>query len=384
MATNKLANFDETMISAPLILVVDDDFCSNLTLQTILSHEGFRAITATDSISCFAAIKDNLPELILLDVEFPDESGFDICRKIHENPSTTNVPVLFISANDDVTSKVKGFEAGGVDYITKPWQKEEILARVRTHLRLQQALLFRSELQSMKLEKLKQAQDASLVKSHESPEARFSVFFKPLQELGGDFYDVIKLGDQIFDYIIADISGHDISIALISSALKMLLRQNSSILSTPRDTLLDINKAIPAVIQPDQFVALTIVRLNRKAGKAWIVNSGNPSPVYFSSQNKNHAILNITGDLVGIFQDVSFQLYEMKIAAGDRFYIYSDGILDLFAEAGKSLKEKTSVAADFLAKSCDGEPATFPTNLSDQAKKLVKPGDDMVAMCIEV
>ncbi|MFZ5952561.1 MAG: response regulator [Candidatus Rifleibacteriota bacterium] len=384
MATDKLANSTEVLITAPLILVVDDDFCSNLTLQTILSQEGFRATTATDSTTCFAAIKNNQPDLILLDVEFPDESGFDICRKIHENPGTTNIPVLFISANDDVKSKVKGFEAGGVDYITKPWQKEEILARVRTHLRLQQALQFRSELQSMKLEKLKQAQDASLVKSHDSPEARFSVFFKPLQELGGDFYDVIKLGDQIFDYIIADISGHDISIALISSALKMLLRQNSSILSTPRDTLLDINKAIPAVIRPDQFVALTIIRLNRKAGKAWLVNAGNPSPVYFSSQNKNHEILNITGDLVGIFQDVSFQLYEMKIVAGDRFYIYSDGILDLFTEAGKSLKEKSSAAADYLAGISDSDSATFSQKLSDRAKKLVKPEDDMVAMCVEV
>ena len=74
------------------------------------------------------------PELILLDIRLPDMDGFQVCRRLKEDQKTGGIPVIFISALDEVVDKVKGFAAGGVDYITKPFQSEELLARVETHL----------------------------------------------------------------------------------------------------------------------------------------------------------------------------------------------------------------------------------------------------------
>jgi len=368
----------------PLVMVVDDDFSSNLTLKTILVQEGFRAVTAFDSVSCFEAIDQQAPDLILLDVEFPEESGFDICRRIHENPLINEIPILFISANDDLASKVKGFEVGGVDYITKPWQKEEILARVRTHLRLRQALLNRIELQSMRLNSLKAAQDAILVKAVDAPEAKFSVLFRPLQEVGGDFYDVIPIGERVYDYVVADISGHDVGIALVTSALKMLFRQNCSILSTPRDAVFDINRAITSVLQPGQFVALTIVRINRKAGKAWVVNAGGPSPIHYSAKDRSCRPIEVTGDLVGLFPDVSFQLKEIKVSPGDRIFIFSDGLLDLFNGESFRWQAKMELAAGLFERIAGTPAGSLQEALTKQIDRLPVPEDDMVVLCLEV
>ncbi len=368
----------------PLVMVVDDDFSSNLTLKTILVQEGFRAVTAFDSVSCFEAIAQQTPDLILLDVEFPEESGFDICRKIHDDPLANEIPILFISANDDLASKVKGFEVGGVDYITKPWQKEEILARVRTHLRLRQALLNRIELQSMRLNRLKEAQDAFLVKAVDAPEAKFSVLFRPLQEVGGDFYDVIPIGERVYDYVVADISGHDVGIALVTSALKMLFRQNCSILSSPRDAVFDINRAITSVLQPGQFVALTIVRINRKAGKAWVVNAGGPAPIIYSAEDCSCRPIDVVGDLVGLFPDVSFQLKEIKVGPGDRIFIFSDGLLDLFNNENFRWQAKMELAAGLFEKIAETPAGSLQEALKKQIDRLPVPEDDMVVLCLEV
>ena len=76
------------------------------------------------------------PELILLDIRLPDMDGFEVCRRLKEDHRTHNIPVIFISGLDEVVDKVKGFAAGGADFITKPYQGEEVLARVEAHLSL--------------------------------------------------------------------------------------------------------------------------------------------------------------------------------------------------------------------------------------------------------
>jgi len=368
----------------PLILIVDDDPCSNLILKSLLIQEGFRAVDATDSNGCFRYINEHVPDLILLDVDFPDESGYDICRKIRSSPTVSDVPVLFISGNSDVSSKLLGFEAGGVDYIPKPYHRMEVLARVRTHLRLQQALRSKEELQSIRLNKLKEAQNAILVKPCDEPEARFAVFFKMLQEAGGDFYDVIPVGDYVYDYILADISGHDVGMVLVSSALKMLLRQNCNLVSSPVDVLIEINRVIKSVLNPGQFVAMNIIRLNRKTGRALIVNAGIPAPVIFRASGKEVCPIEIQGDLVGIFPDVSFMSVELEVKTGDRLVIFSDGLPDLFGDEANRWNTKMQKVAGLLSELSEVPLEILPEAVGDRIKSLGSPPDDIVVLVIEV
>jgi len=121
------------------ILVVDD-IPANLRLLTgLLAKQGYRVRPATDGALALKSVAAKIPDLILLDVSMPAMDGYEVCRRLKADEKSSRIPVIFISAFGDTQQKVKGLAAGGVDYITKPFEDEEVLARVSTHLRLSHA-----------------------------------------------------------------------------------------------------------------------------------------------------------------------------------------------------------------------------------------------------
>src|SRR5512136_99188 len=118
------------------ILVVDDTPASLRLLTELLAKEGYRIRPASDGALALKSVAAKPPDLILLDVSMPDMDGYEVCRRLKADEKSSRIPVIFISSFGDTQQKVAGFEAGGVDYITKPFETAEVLARVRTHLRL--------------------------------------------------------------------------------------------------------------------------------------------------------------------------------------------------------------------------------------------------------
>jgi PAS domain S-box-containing protein len=118
------------------LVLVDDDLSALRTMEAFLVREGYEVRCALDGQTAVMFAREDPPELILLDIRLPDMDGFEVCRLLKEGQNTSGIPIIFISALDQVVDKVKGFAAGGVDYITKPFQAEEVLARVGTHLAL--------------------------------------------------------------------------------------------------------------------------------------------------------------------------------------------------------------------------------------------------------
>lgn len=118
------------------ILVVDDNPDNLHLLIAILSRQGYKVRPAPNGTFALKSAQSILPDLILLDIRLPDMDGYRVCEQLKADERTRDIPVIFISALQDVTDKVKGFTLGGVDFITKPFQVEEVLARVTTHLTL--------------------------------------------------------------------------------------------------------------------------------------------------------------------------------------------------------------------------------------------------------
>jgi signal transduction histidine kinase len=118
------------------ILIVDDNSANLGVLSDALSQEGFEVRVAKSGKMALERVKYALPDLILLDVMMPEMDGFETCRRLQANPETTQIPVIFMTALSDTANKVEGFQIGAVDYITKPFQQEEVLARVKLHLKL--------------------------------------------------------------------------------------------------------------------------------------------------------------------------------------------------------------------------------------------------------
>ncbi|MHC0063489.1 sensor histidine kinase [Nostoc sp. UIC 10890] len=130
---------DIKMLYAPedsLILVVDDTTTNLEIVFDILTNVGFKVITENDGKRAIEQVEYRLPDLILLDVMMPGIDGFETCKILKESSATCDIPIIFMTANSDTDSKVKGLSIGAVDYITKPFHEEELLARIKTHLQL--------------------------------------------------------------------------------------------------------------------------------------------------------------------------------------------------------------------------------------------------------
>lgn len=124
--------------SQPFILLVDDNSNNLSVLSHTLKTAGYKVRMAVDGEDALSQVARARPELILLDVQMPKIDGFETCRRLQANPETVGIPVIFMTALSDAGNKVKGLSLGAVDYITKPFEHEEVLARVRVHWRLKQ------------------------------------------------------------------------------------------------------------------------------------------------------------------------------------------------------------------------------------------------------
>lgn len=123
----------------PLVLVVDDILNNLQIIGNTLIDEGYEISMATNGLQALSMVDTILPDLILLDVMMPDMDGFEVCRKLKENDFTKEIPVIFLTAKNETEDIVRGFEAGGIDYIVKPFNSSELLARVNTYVELKRS-----------------------------------------------------------------------------------------------------------------------------------------------------------------------------------------------------------------------------------------------------
>jgi PleD family two-component response regulator len=123
----------------PLILIVDDTTKNIQVLGNILYSKGYNISVATSGKEALESVKAKTPDLILLDIQMPEMDGFEVCKNLKSNPSTKEIPVIFLTAVTDPEKIVHGFELGAVDYITKPLNPAELFMRVATHIEIKES-----------------------------------------------------------------------------------------------------------------------------------------------------------------------------------------------------------------------------------------------------
>ncbi len=129
-----------------LIMVVDDNPYNLQILGQLLQKEGYEITMAMNGIDALRSLKHEIPQLILLDIMMPDMDGYEVCSEVKKDDSLKDIPIIFITAKSEVDDIVKGFDVGGVDYVTKPFRARELVARVKTHIELKKA---RAEIEAL-------------------------------------------------------------------------------------------------------------------------------------------------------------------------------------------------------------------------------------------
>lgn len=315
--------------SRPLILIVDDDRVTVRLLERLLRGAGFGTLTGGDLATAEKLLSTHPVSLLLLDVHLPDGNGLDFCARMSSSAGLSDVPVLFISSNADEATKVRGFASGAVDYITKPLASGEVLARVRTHLRLRMAYEALARLHAERIEQIASTQQSLMPLPESLPEAGFQVCIRQFHGAGGDFYDVFMAGDKTSDYVVADASGHNLGVSLWTASFKTLLSEYANVLNTPSEVFRMANRTLMRVLPEAAYFTAIYARINREFNTLTLVNAGHPPAVLVSAKGGAARVLDQEGDVIGIFSDPVFSAIELRVQAGDRLFLCTDGIIEM-------------------------------------------------------
>ncbi len=313
--------------SSPTILIIDDTPTNVKVLELALKKAGYSTIAALSGLEGEKLAESLQPDLILLDIMMPGKSGFDTCVDLKQNPRTKDIPIIFLSAVTDIESKVKGLSIGAVDYITKPFHKEEVLARTGLHIKMRADHQSLFHEQTSKLQQIQAAQQAILTAPEDCPQARFAVRYVPVLEAGGDFYDVFQTDKDVVHYFVADVSGHDIGASFTTAALKVLIRQSVRRSGAPVEAMEALNEALTPILMDGKHLTACYVCLDRIASQLTIVNAGHPAAIYVPSAGEA-LFLESVGDVLGVFKEIELEPLSLSVATGDRFFLYSDGLFE--------------------------------------------------------
>jgi len=327
------------------VLIVDDTPANLRLLTRMVAGQGYRARPVPSGSLALAAVRAEPPDLILLDIRMPGMNGYEVCEHLKADAQTRDIPIIFISALDAVEDKLRAFSAGGVDYVTKPFQAEEVLARVETHLVLRR---LQSELQDANAKMAAELALAGEVQAgflpHELPDVpgwQLTAALQPARQTSGDFYDLIPLPGGRLGMVVADVSDKGAAAALYMALCSTLIRTYApQYPSQPELVLRDANLRILNDTVTDQFVTVFYGVLDLNSGTLLYANAGHWPPYLVSVRNGGSAQRLVrTGMPLGILEDQTWGQAAAQVAPGGALVLYTDGITEAQDEYGTSYGE---------------------------------------------
>jgi len=314
-----------------LVLIVDDAPANIQVVHSILKDD-FKIRVATSGAKALDLVKAKpQPDLILLDVTMPEMDGYEVCGILKATPDARDIPVIFLTGKTEADDETKGFEAGAVDYIHKPFSPAVVKARVHTHLVLREAREQLARQLSLINNELEMAREIQLsILPQEIPKTRgleIAARYIPMSSVAGDFYDFIVVDDKHVGILVADVSGHGLPAALIASMLKVALAAQSQHAFDPSLVLAGLNRSLCGKFKHHYVTAIYVfVDMEKKSIR--YAGAGHPPLLLWCTSTGSASEVLKNGLLLGLFPEETYSVEEVPVGPGDKAVLYTDGILE--------------------------------------------------------
>jgi sigma-B regulation protein RsbU (phosphoserine phosphatase) len=312
-----------------LILIVDDT-PTNIGVISGALRDSYKTKVATNGAKALAiAAEEEKPDLILLDVMMPEMDGYEVCRRLKADPTTSEIPIIFLTGQTSAEDETQGFDVGAVDYVHKPFSSAVVKARVRSHILLREA---RAQLAKQLLDINAEFEMARQIQLSILPHAlpnleglEIAARYLPMTSVAGDFYDFIAIDDKHLGILIADVSGHGLPSALIASMLQVALTAQGANASEPAKVLSGLNHALCGKFTYN-FVTAAYVYLDLKDNFMRYAGAGHPPLLLCRSSSGKAAKVLENGLVLGMFPGATYETLELPLEPGDRIVLCTDGI----------------------------------------------------------
>jgi phosphoserine phosphatase RsbU/P len=339
---------ENNTLNIPLILIVDDNPKNLQILGNYLRKEGFKVEFALDGKSALDWIERREFDLILLDIMMPGMDGFEVCKIIKSNPFKQNIPIIFLTAKVDTESIINGFDLGAVDYVIKPFNQKELIARVKTQIEIKKSrdeiarnlkeIEYKNKLITYSIQYAQTIQAAVLKASQDGTDLFPEQFclLLPKDIIGGDFYWFNKINDRLLAGVF-DCTGHGVPGALMSMlgvtflnevVIRERIVEPHLILNRLREKIIEALGQKGILFEVKDGMDGAIIRYDLSS--RMLIYAGAFNPMYIIRDNK---IIEFKGDRMSLSfqQNMSgFSRHEIKTKHNDLICLFTDGYIDQF------------------------------------------------------
>jgi len=379
------------------ILIVDDEEDILDLVDLSLTADGFDVITARSGPEALEKVREEMPDLILLDISMPDMDGYEVMRRLKGDRRTSSIPIIMLTAASDKRDKVRSFSAGADDYVVKPFDADELTARIEAVLSRTRTIRYINPLISTmgdwsveelgsSLETAVKIQRNLLPKEPPDLEGiQFGNILESSRTVSGDFYDYIPLDQYRVGIAIADIRGKGLPASLLMVMVRTILRLVSRELDSPGDVLKKINDMLQTDTDPEFFATMIYGILDTRSLTFRYANGGHCSPIRANERSRKVEFLREGGLILGVFDFALFEDVEVELEDGDLLLFYTDGVTETESPDGDIYGEErlAGFIRDHLYLSADELCRAIRDELYDFSGTYQR-ADDMTIVAIKI
>ena len=373
-------------LSESRILIVDDTR-ANIDILVEALRNDYKLSVAVDGRAALRSVEKSPPDLVLLDIMMPDVDGYEVCRQLRSREATRELPVMFLSALEDVKNKAQGFEVGGNDYLTKPFEVLEVKARVRSLLKAKAYADAVREAMARDLRIAREIQmgilPANLAAITKGTGLDVDAVIEPAREVGGDLYEVLR-SDRRVVVALGDVSGKGIPAALFMAVAMTILRTLARQIAEPDEILRRLNDELAEENPRGMFVTLQCLVFDLDQKRVSCAGAGHHQLAVVSPGRPPRLACPSTGRPAGLMPFNPIERESLPLEPGDTFVLFSDGVSEAMNPEEEFYGEDRLLEA--LA-ACDGAtPKDIVTRVLTDVRGFAagaKQSDDITVVAVK-